>query len=216
MKKNKFMRLASALLVLTLLSTCAISGTFAKYVTTGSASDTARVAEWGVTIVGTAGDTNGMFTKTYTNSTNAVTVEAEVDVVAPGTSGTFTAFDIAGTPEVDTVVTYVATVDLGDKWVDATGAYYCPIVVKVNNVAVTAGQNADEYETNIKQAIEACTKNYEANANLADVEDDAVITWEWAYEGNDDVKDTYLGDQAAKNNAATISISVTATITQVD
>ena len=50
MKKNKMMRLASCLLVLVMLSTSMISGTFAKYVTTGSAEDTARVAKFGVDI----------------------------------------------------------------------------------------------------------------------------------------------------------------------
>ena len=42
------------------------------------------------------------------------------------------------------------------------------------------------------------------------------ISWKWAFEGNDNVKDTYLGDQAAAGNAATISLSVTATVTQID
>ena len=48
MKKNKFMRLASVMLMLCLITTCAISGTFAKYTTSGTATDTARVAKWGV------------------------------------------------------------------------------------------------------------------------------------------------------------------------
>ena len=50
MKKNRMMRVASALLVAVLLTTCAISGTFAKYVTTESGSDFARVAKWGVNV----------------------------------------------------------------------------------------------------------------------------------------------------------------------
>ena len=44
MKKNKMMRIASVLLVAVILTTCAISGTFAKYVTSGNGSDNARVA----------------------------------------------------------------------------------------------------------------------------------------------------------------------------
>ena len=47
MKKNTMMRLASVLLIAVLMSTCAISGTFAKYVTSDSSSDSARVARWG-------------------------------------------------------------------------------------------------------------------------------------------------------------------------
>ena len=50
MKKNKALRAASALLVLTLLTTSIIGGTFAKYTSRGSVNDTARVAKWGVDI----------------------------------------------------------------------------------------------------------------------------------------------------------------------
>jgi hypothetical protein len=51
MKRNKWMRIASVLLVAALISTCAISGTFAKYVTEDSAYDSARVAKFGVTVL---------------------------------------------------------------------------------------------------------------------------------------------------------------------
>ena len=54
MKKNVMMRLASFLLVAVLISTSAISGTYAKYVTTAEGKETARVAKWGVQ-VGVAG-----------------------------------------------------------------------------------------------------------------------------------------------------------------
>ena len=50
MKKNFMMRAASVLLVAVMLTTCAISGTFAKYVTSDSGSDFARVAKFGVTV----------------------------------------------------------------------------------------------------------------------------------------------------------------------
>ncbi|MBQ6153991.1 MAG: hypothetical protein IJJ15_09610 [Ruminococcus sp.] len=91
MKKNKVMRIASVLLIVTLLSTCAISGTFAKYVVTGAAEAEARVAKWGVTV-----DVKGQLTDTsyatddesyspYNSSDNSVTVKARTDVVAPGT-----------------------------------------------------------------------------------------------------------------------------------
>ena len=40
------MRMAAILFIITMISTCAFSSTFAKYVTTGSSSDSARVAKW--------------------------------------------------------------------------------------------------------------------------------------------------------------------------
>ena len=103
MKKNTMMRLASALLVLVLLTTCAISGTFAKYVTSADAEDSARVAKFGVVLTVTNDDK--LFSDTY-ESENGVTVQSVVpdDLVAPGTSSeeieANTTFAIAGTPEV--------------------------------------------------------------------------------------------------------------------
>ena len=53
MKKNKMMRIASVLLVAVLLSTCAISGTFAKFTTSANLeSDKATVATWSIKVAG--------------------------------------------------------------------------------------------------------------------------------------------------------------------
>lgn len=220
MKKNRMMRVASALLVAVLLTTCAISGTFAKYVTSGSGSDSARVAKFGVTVSGTA-DT---FKETYAKNDNSFTLAANTvvsteDVVAPGTSGSMAAFTITGTPEVAVRVAFTGTLELGDKWVDSASKYYCPIEITVGSTTFkgTAYASADEFEAAVNDEIATYTKDYEANKDLSTIGADApAISWKWAFTGNDDVKDTYLGDQAADSNAATISLSVTATVTQID
>ena len=95
MKKNKMMRIASVLLVAVLLSTCAISGTFAKYVTSDSGSDTARVAKWGVEI--SLADDLGAFlpkyetdetgTGAYVGTHTVACLNDAEDLVAPGTKG---------------------------------------------------------------------------------------------------------------------------------
>lgn len=115
MKKNTMMRLASILLVCVLLTTSVISGTYAKYITTGSSSDSARVAKWGVTVNAAAegafgtkyetDDTNTTFKFTGAHSVEAATDDNnnQDDVVAPGTSGDIN-FSIAGTTEVATNV----------------------------------------------------------------------------------------------------------------
>lgn len=229
MKKNTMMRLASALLVAVLLTTCVIAGTAARYVTTNNGSDDARVAKWGVTIT-TTGD---MFADSYKDTSttyvddedvDTITVQSYLatdDVVAPGTNGTLAAFDIAGTPEVDTKVTYTADLVLANWEVDA--AVYCPIVITVNGTPYqvdgsTITTTAD-LETAVEGAIVAATANYHTNDDLSAVEDDLVVTWAWAIgasEAADDptnIKDTALGDAAT---AATISLTVSATITQVD
>lgn len=115
MKKNKMMRVASALLVAVLLTTCAISSTFAKYVTQDGASDVARVAKWGVElqVVG------NLFGDTYINTIVAddddtltvQSVDKATDIVAPGTKNEngFT-FSLKGKPEVSGTVTTTMTI----------------------------------------------------------------------------------------------------------
>jgi hypothetical protein len=117
MKKNKSMRLAGGLMIATMLSTSIVSGTYAKYVTSDNAEDSARVAKFGVTVTASG----SLFDKTYYAVNNAnngnkpgngtadtdkttLTVESLGDdnVVAPGTKNDEgITFAIAGTPEVD-------------------------------------------------------------------------------------------------------------------
>ncbi len=227
MRKNKFMRLASALLVLTLLSTCAISGTFAKYVTSGEATDSARVAKWGVKV--TANGT--MFADSYNGKegtwASAQTVlkssadTSEYGLVAPGTSGEMVSMGLTGTPEVAVKVSYVAEVTLNDQWVDSNNAFYFPLVIKVEDTAVdfTGKTTAAEVEAAIEEAVKAYSKEYAPGTDLSTTGDDSLdVSWEWPFSTSDanDVKDTYLGDQAAADKAGTISIKVTTTVTQID
>lgn len=225
MKKNMFLRVASVLLVLTLLSTCAISGTFAKYVTTGSSEDSARVAQWGIQITATNAD--ALFATEY-----GATVKSDVDVVAPGTNGTFGGFTVTGDPEVSCKVTYTATVALTGSWEDADGDFYFPLTLTVGGTPVdlSAAQDAidnsdaaDKIEAAIQAAIAAQTATYGPEDTVAAA---LSFDWAWAFGANDnaisgnDAKDTHLGNIAAGlvdgKTAPNISIDVTATISQVD
>ena len=121
MKKNKALRAASALLVLTLLTTSIIGGTFAKYTTSGIGTDSARVAKWGVTVNSTS---NAFATEYNTDDTSVSGTIAKSVVtangtgadgkklVAPGTSGNLLATSITGTPEVAVKVTTSAELKL--------------------------------------------------------------------------------------------------------
>lgn len=138
MKKNKMMRVASILLVAVLLTTSVISGTFAKYVTSGDAADSARVAKFGVLVTATG----NLFSENYKNvvggntpgtaetdhsltnpGTNGFSMTVESTggkVVAPGTKNTDgLTFGVTGQPEVDVNVkldfTAVKDVFLGTK-----------------------------------------------------------------------------------------------------
>lgn len=270
MKKSRSMRLASALLVLTLLSTCMISGTFAKYVTSDSASDSARVAKFGV-VVTASGD---LFDDEYKGEADAVTVQtaAKLDasydpnnpdnVVAPGTKNEEgMTFAVTGKPEVkvkvDVVVTKKgATADDQDPEEE--------IFLKANNTLpdMTTGNATDTFENtadyypvkytltqtkegatpikvtfntvaDLETALEAFTKEYAPNTDLAKEVGTINITWAWDFDnsgaGTYDKQDTLLGDLAAGTTLApettltdgidynlTTDFAIKVSVTQID
>lgn len=169
MKKNKMMRIASFLLVAVLMSTSAISGTFAKYVTTASASDTARVAKWGIKMDSTGAST---FVDTYQSGTPATDtvvgtdgddVDTIVDdVVAPGTSGS-TTYHVTGAPETAYKVSFAAS-DLQDVYLgighydydgSASGVTY--------DVGMSQVVSTEYYPINYKITIESATTDIPAH-----------------------------------------------------
>lgn len=120
--KNRFLRLASGLFVLCLITTSVISGTYAKYVTGDNGNDTARVAKWGVelstsgTLFGThyaATGTDETADSIVVNSTNVASTGG--NVVAPGTKNN-KGFQVklTGQPEVAYKVT-AETTDVENK-----------------------------------------------------------------------------------------------------
>ena len=241
MRKNKMMRTASGLLVATLLTTSVISGTFAKYTTAASGKDSARVAKFGVTIT-TTGD---MFKDEYaTDDTDVakagiitksvITSGAAGDaVVAPGTSGTLAKAAITGTPEVAVRVAYEPTLTL-DGWKDGKNKEYCPIVFKVNGVTYGLNGMKDaagtvvtnpsdsiaDLQTAVEGAIKAYSKDYAPKTDLSEKTGEYIdVSWEWAFDKNDDAKDTHLGDCAADTdttNDSKVELSVKTTVTQID
>ena len=237
MKKNVMMRVASIMLVLVLMSSSVISGTFAKYVSSGSGTDTARVAKWGVQVQGF----DGMFSQTYAKDddtadeavvgSNTVISSTDEKVVAPGTTGKMAEINVTGIPEVAVKVTYAASDVVLANWVDNEGNFYCPIIINVNGTALCGLDYAtpEAFATAITDVIASKSESYPAHTDLSNttVQNNYMdITWEWPFEGtvdylaNDqtDVKDTFLGDWVLRGDAykPVISMKVTCTITQVD
>ena len=233
MKNNRIMKAAGALLVLVLVTSCFVGSTFAKYTTTGRGDDTARVAKFGVKI-----EANGStFAKEYDTDDQSVvgTIAKSVvssnddKLVAPGTEGSMVSMTITGKPEVAVNVQYAATLTLNDKWKDAQGNFYCPLQIKVNTGTgneVYCGldyNSATLFAQAVQDAISNANAKYEANTDLSTTAVKPSVSWAWAYEGagahtvaQTDEKDTYLGDQAAAGNAASIQLTVQTTVTQID
>lgn len=229
MKKNRMMRAASALLIAVLLTTSAISGTFAKYVTTASGSDTARVADWGVTATVTGEAFKTEYAKedsNYTVTANSVVSSTGDKLVAPGTDGSFGGVALTGSPEVAVRVDYTGTTVELTGWVVGANAeeFYCPLVFNVN------GTNIDGKDYDSEVALEdallaAVTKgagDYAPNTDLSTI--DALIgeyTWSWPFSTGteNDVKDTALGDLEAVSadvDVNTVTFNVNVTVTQID
>lgn len=241
MKKNVMMRVAAMLLVCVLASTCGISGTFAKYVTSDSGSETARVAKFGVVV---EAESFGMFTTDYdTTDTATFTGQYSVsaqgtsnrdDVMAPGTNGSFANISITGTPEVAVKVEVAPTVTISGTWEDADGNYYCPIIITVGTTEF-CGLNynsATEFADAIATELTGKSDVYAPNTNLASIYDNTNLdlSWRWVFAESDhaalshthlageqtDIRDTFLGDYAANTGDLKITIALTITVTQVD
>ena len=231
MKKNVMMRIASVLLICVLVTTCGISGTFAKYTTKATSADAARVAKWGVTVTGSLADANGMFTVSPEGNVVSSTTES---VVAPGTSGTLTDFNISGKTEVAVEVKYDVTAFTLTGWLIDT-IEYCPLIITVNTTKYYWGaalytgvadtdsdgviSTIEEFQNSVIAAIEAENTNYAPQATVAD--ENLIVSWEWEFEQNtvatqSDDNDTKLGKLAEAGSAPTINLEIDCIIDQVN
>lgn len=244
MKKNRMMRVASALLVAVLLTTCAISGTFAKYVTTADANDTARVAKWGVSVTATGSlfetqyANDGAIEKDEAGNDIAYTVvsSGSDDVVAPGTAKeNGLTFSITGAPEVavniDFKITGVKDVLLpAGTYLDYTTGNnttdeftldddYYPIVysLKKEGTEVASGTMED-----IEDYLDGIEGNYAANTNLTTTFGNYTLSWAWEFDDDANNKaDTFLGQLAAgvataTGASTTASATIEITVSQID
>lgn len=213
MKKNRMMRAASAMLLAVLLTTCAISGTFAKYTTTAEANDSARVAKWGIT----AEVTGNAFSNSYEADNkvtlrNGTTLQTSVqsddnaNVVAPGTSGTFATVELDGNPEVAVNIEHEAHMTLSgwEVVIDDAGTkkFYCPITITLsvrhmeNGVPAVDGEGKPVYDNVTYCGLDYPSKNQfaaaiadaieQSNGNYAanaSIEDLETYSWAWAFTG---------------------------------
>ncbi|MBQ4049892.1 MAG: hypothetical protein IJD07_04475 [Clostridia bacterium] len=211
------MRLASFMLIACLATCCAVGGTFAKYVTSGEAADSARVAKWGVTVQAKV-DTTVATLEIGGDAENEVKAVAPQVLLAPGTQiNNLADFAISGTPEVAVNVSYVATLTLTGWAFGDPAEEYCPLVFNVNDddymIDGTNIKTVAELKTAVENAINALSANYAvSDTNLSDYAKAPIVSVSWAFAG-EDAKDTALGNLAT---APTMSLTITATVTQID
>lgn len=203
MKKNVMMRVASILLVAVLLTTCAISGTFAKYVATTTGTDSARVAEWNMQINGTSfNDATFTFNLFNTIKDSNLTadetdiVPADGQIIAPGTSGNF-----------DLVISNASEVT-AKFWFAFTSVETSDIPIEYQIVPEGDVLN----DANWTDDVTDLDKAYAAAQTIAVAGQTTFkVYWRWVFNGND-AYDTSLG----VNGNATVTVTVVLGAEQVD
>ncbi len=210
MRKNKMLRMASALLVMVLLTTSVVGGTFAKYTTQSTAEDTARVAKWGVAFEAHSDLFKTSYNGTATNNAIATVKSSDTTnkLVAPGTEGDGFSIKTTGIPEVS----YNVTIKLDAtnakvptlKYTPTSGteATYEPVKFSVYNgdtkikddMSLSDLTNAFN-GSNVIYKYDVSKGKYYIDSDLdGSLEDTAVdtgpeikIKWNWAFEtGTDD------------------------------
>ena len=229
MKKNKMMRLASALLIAVLLSTSVISGTFAKYTSSANATDKARVAYWGW------GSDSTIEFDLFDGQYDNVKSENGDNVVAPGTSKSAT-FTFEYKPTDDGKALTAGAIKAPEVTYDFTVAF--DIADGADYDALDANDNfywtlnGTKYDTlnDLKAAVMLLSGEADGTARytpgqlppmFANDTNNAIqntIGWIWEFETvnsgvvdtDQDEEDTAMGN-AADLDDLTITITVTAT-----
>lgn len=204
MKKNIAMRVASLVLMCTIVTSCFVSSTFAKYTSSASGSDTVTVAKWAFKV----GDDDITKTNTVSFDLFSTITEvgggAETDVnkdsdgnlmLAPGTQGGFS-FTLENTSDVTAEYAITFNVEGGDDIpfeYSTDGTNWVTTLANVSTTKVAIGGTATPK-----------------------------VYWRWPYDKTQalsgytgtDAGDTAIG--IAAQTAATVEVTATITATQVD
>ena len=229
MKKNRAMRVAAMLLVLVMMTSCFVGGTFAKYTTSTTGTDSARVAYWGFKEEGTV--TLDMFDGNYKNTADETTVNSATtdNVIAPGTEKeaefgfAYTANDTIAAPEVDYSITVTATGKIDDAIKNNPNIkWYLD-----GKLATAEGETTGSWDA-LLTAIEALGQTTVEAGNLpTNFSQDQThkVKWVWEFETADNA-DTDADEMAAQDKIDTemgnkttldeVEITITITATQID
>lgn len=209
-QRSPFMRIAGVMLVLSLLLTCVISSTLAKYTLNSTGTDTATVAKWAFQI------NKAAVSDSFTLDLFGTILEANVtdlednvasDLIAPGTGGAFE-MEVKNLSEVD--ATYGIDFD-----VENTSSI--PVQFSTDRTN-WVDWDAQDFDTKI---------NASGSISMADENGDTetiTIYWRWAFDdqtqgrptGQSDATDTALGKAAAEGTAPTLAVTANFTAEQVD
>lgn len=193
-RSSMMVRLVAVLAVTMMFTMCFVGGTFAKYTSSATGTNSTTVAKWDIRVNGaniTTSDTFNFDLFNTVNDTKDGNTEWDMipnngDIIAPGTRGSF-----------DIVIK-------NDSEVNAKYAINYT-VTNNDNIPVEFSTNGTAWTTNIN------------DLDVADVaiglgtDTTVTVQWRWVFDGND-TTDTSLGSAAT----ATLTVKAKVTATQVD
>jgi hypothetical protein len=215
-KTSKTARITILLLVLCLISTAMLSGTFAKYTSEYAGADTALIAKWDVKFNGNEPTTStaelDLFSHAY--KTNINEKEGKDYIIAPGVSGEFT-LKVENKGDVAAEITFDIGVD------ETSTAPSAPIEYKLDG--------GDEWGNlaDLMDKLNGTSEGLEDPVPLLTVAAEngtaeQIVEWRWPFDGSDvyetnDEDDTELGKASANGaSRSTYILNVTATATQIE
>ena len=191
-------RLVAVLAVTMMFTMCFVGGTFAKYTSSATGTDSATVAKWSFKV----GETDIATTDTFTfdlfktiKDSDGINNETEMNpvdgsIIAPGTQGSF---DLVLKNESQVTAQYA---------IDYTVTNNNDIPVKFS---VDGGSN---WTSDLADVAASDSTKLAANSGTTTIK----VQWKWDFNGSDDSFDTALG--IGGNAVLTVKAEVTAT--QVD
>lgn len=223
MKKNWFLRIGLISLVLALATTCLLGGTFAKYTTTVSGSDSIQVAKFAfkatdvdVIELENDGAEINLFADAKTDATGTVRTgelaPGEYSTMfAPGVYGTFSiVLDNTGS-DVDVVINDASEVDIilsaSDEAAFDVNTAFIKFVVSYEPIGEEPAYGAVASLNDLAAAVEAAIELDEGDY----IEKGSAVTIYVAYiwEGATDAVDSAIGTFAAAHDPLTITMDIT-------
>jgi hypothetical protein len=207
-KTSKTARITMLLVVLCLISTAMLSGTFAKYTSEFAGEDTALIAKWDISVTdgedNVLGGVQSLDLFKHAFNQNIITGAGTDKIIAPGVSGDFTLkVENIGDVAAEVVFDLAASGSANDV----------PIEYSIDG---SSWVNLGDLETALNSL--AGMQNVAAGTGTAEQK----VEWRWQFErGEDaaltanDAADTLLGTTSVTDNRSTYILTVTATATQI-
>ena len=201
MKRNKLFILGICTVMVALVSLSLVSGTWARYTSTVSGSDTATVAKWNWTYNGgslaTTGEgeklTFGLFETIVDTVDGATDEDVDAGLIAPGTKGQFKlSFTNASEVNAEYTVTFSSSEEVAPIEYSLDGSHWVDTIAELSTtpgspVQVDMGQSAE-----------------------------ITVYWQWAFEPAAGGTWTNADDTALGLTPVTHKVTATVVFDQVD